>query len=358
MNERENGLNRAEGRGPLRGGAPYSGLTKRLRRLRQKDGLRSLVRETRLDAADFICPLFVGHGARVKDEVNAMPGVHRWSVDMLAREAEDIAGLGIGGVMLFGLPAAKDARGSESAADHGVVQQAVRAIKRAAPELVVITDVCLCEYTDHGHCGILDQSGAADFDEEATLAAYQRIALSQAEAGADMVAPSGMMDGQVAAIRAALDDGGFSRIPIMAYAAKFASGFYGPFRDAADSAPQFGDRRGYQMDPANGREALREIEQDLREGADVVMVKPAMSYLDIVRQARDRFDAPIAAYSVSGEYAMVKAAARNGWIDEQRVTLEMLTSIKRAGADIILTYHAKDAARWLAASSGALGIGQ
>jgi porphobilinogen synthase len=320
-----------------------------MRRLRRTQSLRQLVRETALDPGDFVYPLFVGHGAGVKDEIESMPGVYRWSPDMLAAEVREIEALGIGGVMLFGLPATKDPIGVENFASNGIVQQSIAAIKAAVPKLLTITDVCLCEYTDHGHCGVLgEHEHAHEVDNDATLPVYQQVALSHARAGADMVAPSGMMDGQVAAIRAALDAGGFEQTPIMAYAAKFASGFYGPFREAADSAPQFGDRRAYQMDPANGREALREVALDLAEGADIVMIKPALSYLDVIRQARDRFDAPIAAYNVSGEYAMVKAAGRNGWIDEQRVTLEVLTGIKRAGADIIVTYHAKDAARWLA----------
>jgi porphobilinogen synthase len=321
----------------------------RLRRLRRTHALRNLVRETALDPGDFIYPLFVGHGVGVQDEIESMPGVCRWSPDMLAAEVREIASLGIGGVMLFGLPATKDAIGVENFASNGIVQQAIAAIKAAAPDLLTITDVCLCEYTDHGHCGVLgEHAHAHEVDNDATLPVYQQVAVSHARAGADMVAPSGMMDGQVAAIRSALDAEGFVQTPIMAYAAKFASGFYGPFREAADSAPQFGDRRAYQMDPANGREALREIAQDLVEGADIVMIKPALSYLDVIRQARDRYDAPIAAYNVSGEYAMVKAAGRNGWIDEQRVTLEVLTGIKRAGADVIVSYHAKDVARWLA----------
>lgn len=321
--------------------------TQRLRRLRRSAGLRRMVRETALDPADFIYPMFVGHGVRVQDEITSMPGVYRWSVDMLAQEVESIARLGISGVMLFGLPADKDPVGLENFATDGIVQQAVRAIKRAVPELLVATDVCMCEYTDHGHCGIIGEH-SHEVDNDATLAIYQQVAVSHAEAGADVIAPSGMMDGQVAAIRSALDAGGHAQTPIMAYSAKFASGFYGPFREAADSAPQFGDRQSYQMDPANGREALREVEMDVLEGADIVMIKPALAYLDIIRQARERVDLPVAAYNVSGEYAMVKAAARNGWIDEKRVTLEVLTGIKRAGADIILSYHAKDVARWLA----------
>jgi porphobilinogen synthase len=305
-----------------------------------------MVRETALSPDDFIYPLFVTHGRDVQHEISSMPGNYQWSLDRLPAEAESIGALGIPAVILFGLPAAKDAIGSENFDEHGIVQQAVRAIKRAVPELVVITDVCMCEYTDHGHCGIV-RNGVVQNDE--TLAVYQQVAVSHAAAGADMVAPSGMMDGQIAAIRAGLDANGFAQTPIMAYAAKFASAFYGPFREAADSPPQFGDRKSYQMDPANGREALREIALDVAEGADIIMVKPALAYLDIIRQARDQFDLPIAAYNVSGEYAMVKAAGHNGWIDEKLVTLELLTGMKRAGTDMILTYHAKEAAAWLRA---------
>jgi porphobilinogen synthase len=315
-----------------------------LRRLRYTSNLRRMVRETTLSADDFIYPLFVMHGQHIQQEISSMPGVFQWSPDQLAAEAESIATLGIPAVILFGLPAAKDEWGSEDYDEHGSVQEATRVVKHAVPELLVITDVCMCEYTSHGHCGIV-RDGYVQNDE--TLQYYQRVAVSHAAAGADIVAPSGMMDGQVAAIRAALDAQGFANTPILAYAAKYASAFYGPFREAADSPPQFGDRKQYQMDPANAREAMREIELDIAEGADIVMVKPALSYLDIIRQTRDRFDLPVAAYNVSGEYAMVKAAGRNGWIDEQKITLELLTSIKRAGADLILTYHAKDAAHWL-----------
>ncbi|MBI1801175.1 MAG: porphobilinogen synthase [Chloroflexi bacterium] len=318
--------------------------TQRLRRLRRTENLRRMVRETTLSADDFIYPLFVVHGTNVRREIASMPGNFHWSVDKLAAEAESIASLGIPAVILFGLPASKDEWGSEDYADDGIVQEAARAIKQAVPDLVVVTDVCLCEYTSHGHCGIVRHG---DVQNDETLEYYQRVAVSHAAAGADIVAPSGMMDGQVGAIRQALDLNGFKNTPILAYAAKFASAFYGPFREAADSPPQFGDRKSYQMDPANAREALREVELDLAEGADMVMIKPALPYLDIIRQTRDRFDAPIAAYNVSGEYAMVKAAGRNGWIDEQKVTLELLTGIKRAGADMILSYHAKDVARWL-----------
>ena len=316
----------------------------RLRRLRRTDNLRRMVRETTLSADDFIYPLFVMHGKNIRQEISSMPGNFHWSVDKLPAEAESIAQLGIPAVILFGLPAAKDEVGSEDYADDGIVQQATRAIKQAVPELMVVTDVCMCEYTSHGHCGIV-RDGVVQNDE--TLAYYQRVVVSHAAAGADIVAPSGMMDGQVGAIRMALDLNGFHNTPILAYSAKYASAFYGPFREAADSPPQFGDRKAYQMDPANAREALREVELDIAEGADMVMIKPALAYLDIIRQTRDRFDVPIAAYNVSGEYAMVKAAGRNGWIDEQKVILELLTGIKRAGADVILSYHAKDAARWL-----------
>lgn len=321
----------------------------RMRRLRRSDGLRALVRETRLAPTDFIYPIFVSHGRDLREPIASMPGQARLSVDQLPREAAELRSLDIPAVLLFGLPADKDARGSEAWAADGIVQRAVRELKDAAPELIVITDVCLCEYTDHGHCGLLDERGAVIND--ATVALLAETAVSQAEAGADIVAPSDMMDGRVGAIRAALDADGFAETALLSYAAKFASAFYGPFREAADSAPAFGDRRAYQMDPANGREALRAIERDLAEGADMVMVKPALAWLDIVRAARERVDAPLAAYNVSGEYAMIKAAAERGWLDEERVVLETLTGIRRAGADLILTYHAKDAARWLARRS-------
>lgn len=321
----------------------------RMRRLRRSDGLRALVRETRLAPSDFIYPIFVSHGRDLREPIASMPGQARLSVDQLPREAAELRSLDIPAVLLFGLPADKDERGSEAWAADGIVQRAVRELKDAAPELIVITDVCLCEYTDHGHCGLLDEHGAVIND--ATVALLAETAVSQAEAGADIVAPSDMMDGRVGAIRAALDGAGFAETALLSYAAKFASAFYGPFREAADSAPAFGDRRAYQMDPANGREALRAIERDLAEGADMVMVKPALAWLDIVRAARERVDAPLAAYNVSGEYAMIKAAAERGWLDEERVVLETLTGIRRAGADLILTYHAKDAARWLARRS-------
>ena len=317
----------------------------RFRRLRRSEALRRLVRETRLSPADFVYPLFVTHGENVRLEIESMPGQFHLSLDRLPAEAQELRSLGIPAVLLFGLPEAKDAEGSEAYADDGIVQRAVRTLKDGAPDLVVITDVCLCEYTDHDHCGVVVDG---EVDNDRTLEVLARTALSHARAGADIVAPSDMMDGRVGAIRRALDDADLAHVPIMAYAAKYASAFYGPFRVAADSAPLFGDRRGYQMDPPNAREALREIEADIAEGADIVMVKPALAYLDVLSQARRRFDLPLAAYNVSGEYAMVKAAERLGWLDGRRVTLEVLTAIKRAGADIIITYHAKEAARWLA----------
>jgi len=316
----------------------------RLRRLRGSDAIRRLVRETRLSPEDFVYPLFVVHGSGVRNAIPSMPGQAQLSVDQLPAEAQELRALGIPAVLLFGIPASKDEQASEAYAPDGIVQQAVRALKQADPDLLVVTDVCLCEYTSHGHCGIVRDG---DVDNDATLPLLAQTALSHARAGADMVAPSAMMDGQVAAIRQALDENGFGQTPIMAYAAKYASAFYGPFREAAESTPQFGDRCGYQMDPANVREALREIEADIAEGADIVMVKPALAYLDVLARARQRFDLPLAAYNVSGEYAMIKAAAANGWLDEKRVVLEVLTTIKRAGADIVITYHAKDAARWL-----------
>jgi porphobilinogen synthase len=325
----------------------------RPRRLRLNPALRRMVRETTLTPDDFIYPLFVTHGKQVHNEIGSMPGVYQWSIDLLAQEAESIAQLQIPAVILFGLPAQKDPIGLENFADEGIVQQAIREIKRAVPELIVITDVCLCEYTDHGHCGILNHGDQPHLPEgyvlnDETLDVLAKVAISHAEAGADIVAPSGMIDGMVAAIRSGLDANDFDYIPIMSYSTKYASGFYGPFREAAQGAPKFGDRKTHQMDPANAREALRESELDVAEGADFLMVKPALSYLDIIRQTREQFpQIPLAAYNVSGEYAMVKAAARNGWIDEARVTLEILTSIKRAGADLIITYHAKEAARWI-----------
>jgi porphobilinogen synthase len=318
---------------------------RRFRRLRGSEAMRSLVRETRLSPESFVYPLFVTHGQGVREEIVSMPGQYHLSVDQLPREAEELRSLGVPAVILFGLPAAKDETGSEAYAPDGIVPQAIRALKDASPELIVITDVCLCEYTSHGHCGVITPSG--DVDNDATLPLLARSAVSHVEAGADMVAPSDMMDGRVAAIRATLDDSGYVSTPIMAYSAKQASAFYGPFRVAADSAPQFGDRRSYQMDPANSREAMREIEADLEEGADIVMVKPALPNLDLIARARDSFDVPLAAYNVSGEYAMLKAAVAAGYLDEQRATLEVLTGIRRAGADIIITYHAKEAARWI-----------
>ena len=319
---------------------------RRFRRLRSSEAMRSLVRETRLSPAGFVYPLFVVPGEGVRTEIASMPGQYQISIDEAVREAEEVVSLGIGGVLIFGLPSAKDEAGSEAYASDGIAQRAVRALKTAQPDLLVITDVCLCEYTSHGHCGIILDDGSVDNDRTIDLLA--QVAVSHVEAGADLVAPSDMMDGRVAAIRSALDRSGFESTPIMSYAAKQASAFYGPFRVAAESAPQFGDRRGYQMDPANSREAMREIESDIEEGADIVMVKPALTNLDLIARARERFDLPLAAYNVSGEYAMVKAAVAAGYLEEERATLELLTGIKRAGADIILTYHAKEAARWLA----------
>ena len=316
----------------------------RLRRLRRTPGLRRLFRETELNAGDFIYPLFVVEGDGGAQAIPSMPGVLRHTLASLPGEIDEIVRLGIGAVILFGIPASKDEQGSSGLDPEGIVPRAVRLIKRQAPELTVITDVCLCEYTSHGHCGLVS---GGEVDNDATLPLLGRMAVVHAQAGADIIAPSDMMDGRVAAIRNALDETGFSHIPILAYSAKYASAFYGPFREAACSAPGFGDRRGYQMDPANALEAMREISADLDEGADAVMVKPALSYLDIVRQARDSFDCPIVAYNVSGEYSMIKAMAERGWGDEKRLALEVLTSIKRAGADVIITYHAKDAARWL-----------
>jgi len=316
----------------------------RLRRLRANESIREMVRETGLSPADFIYPMFVAPGLDVKVEVPSMPGIYRFSADLLAAEAARAREAGIRAVLLFGLPPSKDEEGSGAWAREGVVQKAVRLLKSRVPDLLVITDVCLCEYTSHGHCGVLR---GRDVDNDATLELLARTAVSHAEAGADIVAPSDMMDGRVGAIRDALDAAGFQSTAIMSYAAKFASAFYGPFRDAAESAPQFGDRRSYQMDPANRREAVREILADVDEGADIIMVKPALAYLDIVSDARSVTDLPVAAYNVSGEYTMVKAAAANGWLDERRTVLEILTGIRRAGADLILTYHAVDAARWL-----------
>jgi porphobilinogen synthase len=319
---------------------------KRPRRLRRTATLRDLVRETTLDPADFVFPLFVVPGADVRRPVSSMPGVDQLSVDQLAAEARELATLGVKAVLLFGIPSAKDAHGTESSAEDGIVQQAVRALRDVSPELVVMTDVCMCEYTDHGHCGLLDTDGYVLNDE--TLEQLGRIAVSHAEAGADVVAPSGMIDGMVGAIRGALDGEGLQAVAILSYAVKYASAFYGPFREAAEGAPAFGDRRSHQMDPANAREALREAALDVEEGADALLVKPALGYLDVVRSVRERFpETPLAAYNVSGEYAMVKAAAADGWLDERAVVLEVLTGIRRAGADLVVTYHAKDAAAWL-----------
>ena len=314
------------------------------RRLRRTESLRALVRENRVEIGQLVYPLFIVEGSGIKQEIASMPGVFHFSIDQLPREVEEIARLGIPAVLLFGIPADKDEVGSSAYHPKGVVQQAIRAIKQSVPELMVVTDVCLCEYTSHGHCGIIVNG---DVDNDQTLPLLARTALSHVEAGADIVAPSDMMDGRVKAIRGELDEKGWQHIPILAYAAKYASAFYGPFREAAESTPQFGDRRSYQMDPPNLREALREVEQDIDEGADIIMVKPALAYLDVIRQVRNTFNYPLAAYNVSGEYAMVKAAAQQGWLDEKRVVLEILTAIKRAGADIIITYHAKDVARWL-----------
>ena len=318
--------------------------TTRPRRLRATPTLRDMVRETRLSPDDFIYPMFAVHGEAVRRPIQSMPGVHQLSVDQLVAEAQECAGLGIPAVVLFGVPAHKDTLGSENLSDQGIVQQATRAIKAALPHLIVIADVCMCEYTDHGHCGIVrgDQ-----IDNDATLDIIGQAAVSFARAGADVVAPSGMMDGMVAAIRAALDAAGHLNVSILSYAIKYASAFYGPFREAAEGAPKFGDRKSHQMDPANAREALRELELDVAEGADMVMVKPALPYLDIIRRVREATHLPVAAYNVSGEYAMLKAAAANGWLDERAAVLELLTGIRRAGADMILTYHAKDTARWL-----------
>jgi porphobilinogen synthase len=320
-------------------------LIERPRRLRRTENLRRLVRETRLSPDQFIYPLFVAHGRNVKREIEAMPGAYQWSVDAVAEEAKAISDLGLPAVLLFGIPEDKDEEGSGAFNPKGVVQEATRAIKAAAPDLLVITDVCLCEYTSHGHCGIVDESGQVLNDP--TLEVIARTALSHAEAGADLVAPSDMMDGRVARVRQALDEAGYQDTPIMAYSAKYASAFYGPFREAAESAPQFGDRCGYQMDPPNRREALREALLDVAEGADILMVKPALAYLDVLSDVRQATVLPVAAYNVSGEYAMVKAAAARGWIEERRAALEILTAIKRAGADIVITYHAKDAVAWL-----------
>ncbi|HEY7041510.1 MAG TPA: porphobilinogen synthase [Methylomirabilota bacterium] len=314
----------------------------RPRRLRESPLLRSMVRETALRVDDFVYPLFAVHGRGVREPISSMPGQHRLSIDELLKECKDAASMGIPAVLLFGLPRDKDPRGTEAYAEDGIIQQAVRAVKDTIPDLLVITDVCLCEYTSHGHCGVVEDGRVKN---DPTLELIARTAVSHAEAGADMVAPSDMMDGRVAAIREGLDEAGFPETPIMAYSAKYASAFYGPFREAADSAPQFGDRRSYQMDPANAVEAMREVALDVDEGADIVMVKPALPYLDVIARVKGEFGLPVAAYSVSGEYAMLKAAGQLGWLDEDRAVLEALTGIRRAGADIVITYFAKDAAR-------------
>ena len=316
----------------------------RPRRMRINENVRAMVRETNISVKDFVYPIFVVPGENIKEEIPSMPGCYHLSVDKAVELAREISALGIPSVEVFGLPEYKDAIGSSAWDMTSPVQRAIQAIKAKVPELVIVGDVCLCQYTDHGHCGELCGHYV---DNDATLKHLQKVAVSQAEAGADMIAPSDMMDGRVAAIRQALDDKGFINTSIMSYAVKYASGYYGPFRDAADSAPKFGDRRAYQMDPANSREAMKEVELDLAEGADIIMVKPALAYLDVVRQVRDSINRPVAVYNVSGEYAMVKAAAANGWIDEKRIVLETLTSMKRAGADIIITYRAMDAAKWL-----------
>lgn len=315
-----------------------------MRRTRQNEKLRSLVRETRLSVDQLIYPLFIAEGLQEPREIASMPGIMQWPIEHVGREVERIASLGIPAVLLFGIPSDKDEVGSQAYATKGIIQQGIQRIKAQAPDTLVITDVCLCEYTSHGHCGVI-RNGDVHNDESLTL--LSRMALSHVEAGADIVAPSDMMDGRIGTIRHVLDEHGFSQTPVMAYSAKFASGFYGPFREAAESTPQFGDRRSYQMDPANAREALREVDLDIAEGADIVMIKPAMPYLDIIRRVRDTYDLPIAAYNVSGEFSMIKAAAQNGWIDEKRVVMEVLTGIRRAGADMIITYFAPDVAKWL-----------
>ena len=316
----------------------------RLRRLRAQPAIRSMIRETRLTTSSFVYPMFIRHGSGIKETIDPMPGCYHISLDLLAEEVQEVYDLGIPAVLLFGLPADKDPLGTEAYDPEGIIQEAIRIIKKATPDLMVIGDVCLCEYTDHGHCGVINDN---QVDNDQTLDLLGKTGLAQIQAGADMVAPSAMMDGQVRAIRETLDTSGYSNSPIMGYAAKYASSFYGPFRVAADSTPQFGDRRTYQMDPANVRMAMREIETDISEGADIVMVKPALAYLDVIRQARDRFDLPLAAYNVSGEYSLVKAASKMGWVDEKPITMELLTAIQRAGADIIISYHAKEVAKWL-----------
>lgn len=317
---------------------------KRHRRLRSHKTVRAMVRETSITSADFIYPLFVTEGENIRNPIASMPGVDQFSIDTLLKETDEIVALGIPSIILFGIPSAKDEVGSEAYNDEGIIQRATRAVKERHPDLVVIADTCLCEYTDHGHCGVIHDN---DVDNDESLVLLAKTAVSQAKAGADIIAPSNMMDGFVAVIRKALDEAGFKQIPIMSYAVKYASAYYGPFRDAAQSTPQFGDRKTYQMDPANRMEAMREAESDIVEGADFLIVKPALSYLDIIRDVKNHVLLPVVAYNVSGEYAMVKAATQNGWVDEKKIVLETLTSMKRAGADIIMTYHAKDAARWL-----------
>lgn len=319
--------------------------TVRLRRLREHPGIRNTIQETRLSIADLIYPIFVTHGRNVRTEISTMPGIHQLSLDQLVREIREATELGVRAVLLFGIPESKDPSGSEAYKPTGIIQEAISAIKQTFPEILVITDVCLCEFTDHGHCGII-RDGRVDNDE--TLEVLAQVAVCQAKAGADVVAPSAMMDGQVSALRTALDKNGLHETPIMAYSAKYASAFYGPFRVAAQSEPGFGDRTGYQIDPPNIRQAIREIEMDVQEGTDIVMVKPALAYLDVLSEAKEKFDVPLAAYNVSGEYSMVKAAAANKWIDGRRATIEILTAIKRAGADMIISYHAMELARWLA----------
>ncbi|GGG20481.1 porphobilinogen synthase [Paenibacillus abyssi] len=322
----------------------------RHRRLRRTAALRSLVRETVLNREDLIYPIFVTEGSNVKDEIASMPGVYHFSLDRLEEEVRDVVDTGVQAVLLFGVPESKDAEGTPAYDPNGIVQKAIRKVKGWAPELVVIADTCLCQFTDHGHCGVIHHhavTGDAEVANDASLELLVKAAVSQAEAGADIIAPSNMMDGFVHAIREGLDANGFEQIPILSYSVKYASAFYGPFRDAAHSTPQFGDRKTYQMDPANLREALREAESDIQEGADMLMVKPALAYLDVIRMLKENFDLPLAAYNVSAEYSMVKAAAANGWIDERAIVMELLTGMKRAGADLIITYHAKDAARWI-----------
>jgi porphobilinogen synthase len=346
-------ITKRPGKKELKEGAAFP--ASRPRRLRLSPALRSMVRETSLSPEDFILPVFVRHGRGVRQEITSMPGVYQWSVDMLPGLVDEAARLGIPGVILFGIPAEKDPVGNENFAADGIVQQAIRTIKSEVPDLVVATDVCLCEYTDHGHCGLLNngQENEPHLPEgyvlnDPTLEVLGKVAVSHATAGADLVAPSGMLDGMVAAIRSSLDENGYDHLPIMSYSVKYASAFYGPFRDAAESPPSFGDRKSHQMDPANARESLRETALDAAEGADMLMVKPALPYLDVIRLVREHFPQyPLAAYNVSGEYAMIKAAAGNGWLDEKTAVLEALTCIKRAGADLILTYHALDAAKWL-----------